>query len=178
MAWLLGLSPYTWIMIAFMVLLFLVMALGDIGGIDFDHDVGVGTDVGGGLSPLSLPIISTFGAAFGGFGTIFEFLGYGEVLTPLLAAACAGLVGAGMYVVMLNVFVKTQAETKVDLTTLVGYKGQVLVPVRPGQPGQIVVVTEARGRTLLQAVSDQEVTTDEHVVIDSVVGNSVKVHKV
>ncbi len=178
MAWFLGLSPYTWIMIAFIVLLFLVMALGDIGGIDFDHDVGLGTDIGGGVSPLSLPIISSFGAAFGGFGTIFEFLGYGVVLTPILAAVCAGLVGAGMYVVMLNVFVKTQAETKVDLESLVGYKGQVLVPVRPGSPGQIVVVTEARGRTLLQAVADQEITTDEHVVVDSVVGNSVKVHKV
>ncbi len=177
MAWFLGLSPYTWIMIAFIVLFFLVMALGDIGGIDFDHDVGVG-DMGGGVSPLSLPIIASFGAAFGGFGTIFELLQFGPVLTPILAAACAGLVGAGMYVLMLNVFVKTQAETKVDLETLVGYKGQVLVPIRPGQPGQIVVVTEARGRTLLQAIADQEISTDEHVVVDSVVGNSVKVHKV
>ncbi len=177
MAWFLGLSPYTWIMIAFIVLLFLVMVLGDIGGVDFDHDVGVG-DLDGGLSPLSLPILTSFGAAFGGFGTIFEILQYGPVLTPILAAACAGLVGAGMYVLMLNVFVKTQAETKVDLAALVGYKGQVLVPIRPGQPGQVVVVTEARGRTLLQAISDQDITTDEHVVVDSVVGNSVKVHKV
>ena len=47
MAWLLGLSPYTWIMIAFIVLLFLVMALGDIGGIDFDHDIGGGGGRGG-----------------------------------------------------------------------------------------------------------------------------------
>jgi len=178
MAWFLGLSPYTWIMIAFIVLLFLVMALGDIGGIDFDHDVGMGTDVGGGLSPLSLPIISSFGASFGGFGTIFEILGFGVVWTPVLAAVCAGLVGAGMYVLMLNVFVKTQAETRVDLTAIVGYKGQVLVPIRPGQPGQVVMVTEARGRTLLQAIADSEITTDEHVVVDSVVGNSVKVHKV
>ena len=177
MAWLLGLSPYTWIMIAFVLLLFLVMVLGDIGGVDFDHDIGVGGDVDGGVSPLSLPVIASFGASFGGFGTIFEFLQYGPVLTPLLAAACAGLVGAGMYVLMLNVFVKTQAETKVDLETLVGYKGQVLVPVRPGQPGQIVVVTAARGRTLLQAVADEEITTDEQVIIDSVAGNSVKVHK-
>jgi membrane-bound ClpP family serine protease len=83
-----------------------------------------------------------------------------------------------MYVLMLNVFVKTQAETKVDLESLVGFKGQVLVPIRPGQPGQVVVVTEARGRTLLQAIADQEITTDEHVVVDSVVGNSVKVHRV
>ena len=33
-------------------------------------------------------------------------------------------------------------------------------------------------QALLQAVADQEITTDEHVVVDSVVGNSVKVHKV
>ncbi len=46
------------------------------------------------------------------------------------------------------------------------------------QPGQIVVVTEARGRTLLQAIADEPIGTDEHVIVDSVVGNSVKVHKV
>ncbi len=171
-----GLSIYTWIMLAFVVLLLLVLVMGDIGGVDFDHDVP--SDVGTGLSPLSLPILAAFGTAFGGFGTIFEVLNFGVLWTPLLAAIFAGLVGGGMYVLMFNVFVKTQAETRVDLTELVGYKGQVLVPIRTGQPGQVVVITEARGRTLLQAIADQEIGTDEHVVIESVVGNSVKVHKV
>ncbi|MEK6987672.1 MAG: hypothetical protein AABX97_06190 [Candidatus Thermoplasmatota archaeon] len=163
-------------MLAFVVLLLLVLVMGDIGGVDFDHDVP--SDVGTGLSPLSLPILAAFGTAFGGFGTIFEVLNFGVLWTPLLAAIFAGLVGGGMYVLMFNVFVKTQAETRVDLTELVGYKGQVLVPIRTGQPGQVVVITEARGRTLLQAIADQEIGTDEHVVIESVVGNSVKVHKV
>lgn len=171
-----GLSIYTWIMLAFIVLLLLVLVMGDIGGVDFDHDVPSGVDTG--LSPLSLPILAAFGTAFGGFGTIFEVLNFGVLWTPILAAIFAGLVGGGMYVLMLNVFVKTQAETRVDLTELVGYKGQVLVPIRTGQPGQVVVVTEARGRTLLQAIADQEIGTDEHVVVESVVGNSVKVHKV
>ena len=54
----------------------------------------------------------------------------------------------------------------------------MLVPIRPGQPGQIVVVTEARGRTLLQAIADESIGTDEHVIVDAIVGNSVKVHKV
>jgi len=171
-----GLSIYTWIMLAFVVLLLLVLVMGDIGGVDFDHDVP--SDVGTGLSPLSLPILAAFGTAFGGFGTIFEVLNFGVLWTPILAAVFAGLVGGGMYVLMLNVFVKTQAETRVDLSELVGYKGQVLVPIRTGQPGQVVVITEARGRTLLQAIADQEIGTDEHVVIESVVGNSVKVHKV
>ena len=172
----LGLSPYTWVMIAFLLLLVLVLILGDIGGIDFDHDIGLEVDTG--LSPLSLPIVASFGTAFGGFGTIFETIGFGVIVTPILAAVFAVLVSGGLYVVMLNLFVKSQAETRVDLATLVGYKGQVLIPIRPGQPGQIVVVTEARGRTLLQAISDDMIGTDEHVVVESIVGNSVKVHKV
>ena len=172
----LGLSPYTWVMIAFLLLLFMVLILGDIGGLDFDHDIGLDVDTG--LSPLSLPIVASFGTAFGGFGTILETLGFGSIVTPVLAAVFAILVAGGMYVVMLNLFVKSQAETRVDLATLVGYKGQVMIPIKPGQPGQIVVVTEARGRTLLQAISDDAIGTDEHVAVDSIVGNSVKVHKV
>jgi membrane-bound ClpP family serine protease len=172
----LGFSPYTWVMIAFFILLVLVLIVGDIGGIDFDHDVGTGVDTG--LSPLSLPVVGVFGTAFGGFGTLFEILGFQSFVIPILATVFAGLTAGGMYVLMLNVFVKTQAETRVDLETLQGYRGQVLVPIRPGQPGQIVVVTEARGRTLLQAISDEAIGTDEHVMVDAAVGNSVKVHKV
>ncbi len=173
---LLGLSPYTWVMIIFLMLLILVLILGDIGGLDFDHDIGLDVDTG--LSPLSLPIVAAFGTAFGGFGTILETLGFGSIITPVLAAVFAILVAGVMYVVMVNLFVKSQAETRVDLATLVGYKGQVMIPIKPGQPGQIVVVTQARGRTLLQAISDDPIGTDEHVVVDSIVGNSVKVHRV
>ncbi|HKW43862.1 MAG TPA: hypothetical protein VJP06_06710 [Thermoplasmata archaeon] len=176
MAALFGLGLYTWVMIAFFMLLILVLVLGDIGGIDFDHDVG--TDVDTGLSPLSLPVVAVFGTSFGGFGTLLESLHFEPIVVPILATVFAGLVSGGMYVLMLNVFVKTQAETKVVLETLKGEKGQVLVPIRPGTPGQVVVITEARGRTLLQAIADEVIGTDEHVVVDSVVGNSVKVHKV
>src|SRR5438034_10388893 len=51
----LGLSPYTWVMIAFLMLLVLVLILGDIGGIDFDHDISPGVDLG--LSPHRLPVV-------------------------------------------------------------------------------------------------------------------------
>src|SRR3990172_8128879 len=138
----LGLSLYTWVMIAFLVLLLIVLVLGDIGDLGFDSDVGADIDTG--LSPLSLPIIAVF--ATGG----------------------AMLVAGGMWVVMMNVFVKTQAETKVELRDLVGTKGQVMVPIRPGQTGQILVITEARGRTLVDAVADDPISTDEHVAVDSV----------
>src|SRR5207249_4541577 len=128
------------------------------GGLDFDHDISPDVDVG--LSPLSLPIVASFGTAFGGFGTIFETVGFGPIVTPILAAVFAVLVSGGLYVVMLNLFVKSQAETRVDLATLVGYRGQVMIAIRPGQRGQIVVVTAARGRTLLLAISGDVAGTD------------------
>src|SRR5438309_10007437 len=98
----LGLSPYTWVMIAFLLLLVLVLILGDIGGIDFDHDISSYVDLG--LSLLSLPIVALFGTSFGGFGTIFETVGFVRIVTPFLAAVFAGLGSGGLYVVMLNLF--------------------------------------------------------------------------
>jgi len=41
-----------------------------------------------------------------------------------------------MYVVMLKRLVKTQAETRINLEDLKGFKGQVMVPIRPGQPAR------------------------------------------
>lgn len=169
-------SGYTLIMLIFFIFLLAVLVLGDIGDF-FDVGGDVGTDVDTGLSPISLPVIGAFGTAFGAFGTVFEGLNYGPVLTALLATALAAVTAGGVWLLMYNFFVKAQAETRVDLADLVGYKGQVSVPVRPGQPGQIVVVTDARGRTLLQAIADELIGTDEHVVVESVVGNSVKVRK-
>ncbi len=172
----LSMSGYTVVMLVFFLFLVLVLILGDIGDIGFDTDVDADVDTG--VSPLSLPVIGVFGTAFGGFGTLFESLGYGVLLTPILAVILATLTAGGMWVVMLNVFVKTQAETRVSMPELVGFKGQVMVPIRPGHPGQILVITEARGRTLLQAIADEAIDRDEHVVVEALVGNSVKVHKV
>ena len=170
-------STYTIIMFVFLILLLAVVILGDIGGF-FDVDGGLDTDVDTGLSPVSLPVIGVFGMSFGAYGTLFETLGLGTLLTPILAVALAALTAGGVWVVMFNIFVKTQAETRVNLDDIVGFKGQVIVTIKPGHPGQIVVITEARGRTLLQAIAEETISTDEHVMVDSVVGNSVKVHRV
>src|SRR5947208_14243672 len=106
----LGLSPYTWVMIAFLLLLVLVLILGDIGGIDFDHDISPDVDLG--LSPLSLPIVASFGTSFGGFGTIFETVGFGPIVTPILAAVFAGLVSGGLYAMVLDLLWKSQADKR------------------------------------------------------------------
>lgn len=171
-----SMSMYTIIMFVFLIFLFIVVIFGDLG--DF-FDVGdIDTDVDTGLSPVSLPVIGVFGTAFGAYGTLLETLALGSILTAILSVAFAGLTAGGVWVLMLNIFVKTQAETKVNLNEVVGSKGQVIVPIKPGHPGQVVVITEARGRTLLQAIAEESIGTDEHVMVDSVVGNSVKVHRV
>jgi membrane-bound ClpP family serine protease len=170
-------SSYTIIMIVFLIFLVIVVVLGDIGDF-FDVGGDVDTDVDMGLSPVSLPVVGVFGTAFGAYGTILESLALGALLTPILAVLMAAFTAGGVWLLMLNIFVKTQAETKVNLAEVVGYKGQVIIPIKPGQPGQVVVITDARGRTLLQAISEEAIGTDEHVMVDSVVGNSVKVHRV
>jgi hypothetical protein len=169
-------SIYTVIMFVFLIFLLIVVILGDIG--DFLDIGGADTDVDTGLSPVSLPVLGVFGTAFGAYGTLIETLALGSLLTAVLALALAGLTAGGVWLLMLNIFVKTQAETKVNLADIVGFKGQVIIPIKPGHPGQVVVITEARGRTLLQAIAEETIGTDEHVVVDSVVGNSVKVHRV
>lgn len=169
-------SEYTLIMLVFFVFLLAVLILGDVGDF-FDIGGDIDTDFDTGLSPISLPVVGVFGTAFGGYGTIFESLNYGTLFTPILAAVLATATAGGSWVLMYNFFVKTQAETRVDLARVVGVRGQVLIPIHPGHAGQIVVVTEARGRTLLQAIADEAIGTDEPVVVDSIVGDSVKVRK-
>lgn len=172
-----AMSSYTILMIVFLAFLLIVVVLGDIGDFfDVGGDVDTGVDTG--LSPISLPVIGVFGTAFGAYGTILESLALGSLLTPILAVVLATFTAGGVWLLMLNIFVKTQAETKVNLAEIVGYKGQVIIPIKPGQPGQVVVITDARGRTLLQAISEETIGTDEHVMVDAVVGSSVKVHRV
>src|SRR5438876_11889017 len=100
----LGLSPYTWVMIAFLMLLVLVLILGDIGGIDFDHDISPEADLP--LSPLSPPIVASFGTAFRGVGTVFDTAAFGPIVTPILHPVVRVLVAGGLYAGRLNLFVQ------------------------------------------------------------------------
>ena len=180
MAGFLGLSVYLWVMIGFLIGLVVLFVFGDItgGGGGNGGDGGDGGDGGGhGVSPLSLPIITIFGTSFGGMGAILETAGVNPVVVAFGAAVFALLVAGGMYVLVVRVFVQTQAETKVDLQSLVGSAAQVTIPVGPGQTGQILIVTDARGRTLIPAVASERIGTDELIVIREIVGNAARVER-
>jgi membrane protein implicated in regulation of membrane protease activity len=171
-------------------ILLMVMALfgGDFLDLDMDVDTDVDMDMGhfeaghgdfsAGLSPLSLPIILAFGTSFGAFGVIFDTLGFSVYVTPLFSGILSVAIAGVIFVVILKVFVETQAATRVNLKQLVGKEGVVSIPIKPGEQGQIMTVTEERGRTLITAISeDEEIPTDSVVTIEKIIGNTAVVAK-
>ncbi len=180
-------------------ILLLIMALTgglgtamDLGGMDVGTDVGggdlglAGHDVatdsgqfsGAGISPLSLPILFAFGSFFGGFGAILELL---QVLptigVPFFAAGLGAIITAALYFVLVKLFAESQATTVYNMNDMIGMPGEVTIPVGPGTRGQVLIITEARGRTLLSAVSNQTLGTGERVKVTGVEGNALAVEK-
>ena len=172
-----GFSIYTWIMFANLAILLIVLILGgdfDFGDVDIDADIG---DVGSGVSPLSLPVVAMFGASFGGFASVFDSIHWPVVAVVLPSFILAALIAGGMYFVLYKVFSKTQISSDVVMPELIGREASVNISIGPGKTGQVLVITAERGRTLLPAVSSEEIPTDSVVVIENVAGNSVRVRR-
>ncbi len=169
-------------------ILLIVMALfgfDDFGGMDFDAspDVDIGHfeaghgDMGAGLSPISLPLILSFGTCFGAFGTIFTSLGWNPVLIPIVAALVSLGISAILFFLLVKLFIQTQATTQVRFNTLVGKDAQVTIGIKPGESGQILIITDERGRTLITATSDDEISKDTIVTIQEFVGSTAVVRE-
>ncbi len=187
-------SIYLIIAIVCAILLIISVALGGIADHDFDfggQDIDLGgaeVDVGGpdagygdfhgaGISPLSLPIVLAFGTTFGSVGALFEQAGYDPYIIPLIAVIASVVVAGVLYVLIVKMFVKTQASSNVSPMSLIGRDATVTVAIQPGKLGQVLVITEERGRTLLPAISDQVIPTDTAVTVGEVVGGSVRVKR-
>ena len=193
---------YLVITLIFAILLVAMGLLGGLGGVfDIHLDVGHGVDVGGGgvdtggighdvstdsgqfagsgISPLSLPILFVFGTFFGAFGTMLEITqAYPTIAVPFFAGVFSAVITAVIYFIMVRVFVKSQAASEYRLKDLVGSNGEITVPVEPGSRGQVLVMTDAAGRTLLSAVSSTSLRTGDRVTVKGVEGNSLVVEKV
>jgi membrane-bound ClpP family serine protease len=148
------------------------------GGFEIGHfEGGHGDFTGGGISPLSLPILLVFGTAFGAFGTLFELWEWHIYLIPVVSAILSAGIAAVAFVFVLKVFIKTQADSGVKMTTMVGQPAQVTIPIKKDSTGQVLVITEERGRTLLSAISDEVIPTESSVIIKEVRGDTVVVEK-
>lgn len=195
-----AISIYLIIALICAILLIVTVALGgltgdvDVGGGDFDvagpdfdvagpdidvggADIGYGDFTGPGISPLSLPVVLAFGTTFGGIGAVLEQIGMDVFIIPVIAIFVSIAVAGGMYMLVVKVFVKTQTSSMVDMQALIGEDGTVTVAIKPGMTGQVLVVTEARGRTLLAAVADEGIPTDTTVRVTGIVGNGVRVER-
>lgn len=171
----LGLSPFLWIMLIFLVVLVVLLLLGDFGG---HFDVNFDGHVASGVHPLSIPVVAAFGTTFGGVAALVDTLELPLAAVVISGALSAGLMAGGMYFLLVRFFVRAQISSDVVIESLVGRQAEVTVPVGPGATGQVLVITAERGRTLIPAVSAEEIRTDAAVVIEGVVGNSVRVRKV
>jgi membrane protein implicated in regulation of membrane protease activity len=94
------------------------------------------------------------------------------IYVPLLAAAISAGISVILFLVMLKLFIHTQTSTDVSFEKLVGREAVVTIPIRPPAIGQIMVITEERGRTLITASADDDIKTDSVVIIDRLVGST------
>ena len=190
-------SIYLIIAIVCAILLIVSVALGgladhdiDLGGHDFDlggaeadiggpegPDMGYGDFHGAGISPLSLPIVLAFGTTFGSVGALLELGSLDAYVIPLIAIVASVAVAGIMYFAISRMFVKTQASSNVNPRDLLGRDATVSVAIRPGKLGQVLVVTEERGRTLMPAIADETIPTDAAVTIIEIAGGSARVKK-
>jgi hypothetical protein len=190
-----GISIYLIIAIVCAILLMVTVAMGGLADGDFDAggdfdvdgpdvdiggpdaDVGYGDFSGAGISPLSLPIVLSFGTTFGGVGTVLELMDINMYAIPFIAMMVSFVTAGLMYMFVVKAFVRTQTTTVVNPRNLVGENAIVSVAIKPGKTGQVIVVTEERGRTLLPAIAEEAIPTDVTVTIESLVGHSVKVKR-
>ena len=153
----------------------------DVGGHDVDmghYDAGHGDYSGSYLSPMSIPIILVFGTTFGAIGAIFEGLDYNYMIIPLIAGI-AGLAVAGtMYFMVSKYLISTQSSSHLVPNDYLGLTGMTSIPIRKGEPGQIVLNTEKRGRVPLSATAHEEIEDNVSVKVIAIAGNSVVVEKV
>ncbi len=153
------------------VFLLASLILGDIfemfGG---ERDLGgEGTDFG----LFDSRVIAVFITAFGGFGTIAAWSGYGAVASSL-AGLLGGLVFGGVVSAFGRFLVGQQASSTVTDDALIGKTAQVTVAIKPGSVGQITArVGDERVERLARASADAEIAAGSLVTIKSIAGDSV-----
>jgi len=166
-----------------LIILLIILVLGGLGSVDIDIDVpgidvdGPNLDIGDGGSPgpVSVPVILSFLSAFGILGALMTWFGLHPAITPFVAAVSSLLLAALLFMGTMYLFKRAQADSTVAIKKLVGREGSVNISIRKGMEGQVVVMTEQRGRTIVPAISDMNIPENAKVVIIDMVGDAVKV---
>ena len=132
---------------------------------DFDHD--------GGPSLLSPRVISVFMTAFGGFGAIATFLGFG-VFTSSFFGFIGGVVLASIVYAFARFLYSQQASSTINIAELVGRTAHVTVGIPTNGYGQVrCLVGESVVEKIARSRNGGEIPNNAVVRIEEVVGESV-----
>lgn len=155
--------------------LFLLISL--VAGEIFDHgDIGHDHDLShGGPGFLSTRVISVFITAFGGFGAIGIYNGYG-LFTSSFFGFSGGMILAGLIYFFARFLYSQQASSTITTTDLVGRTAQVSVAIPAGGVGQIrCLIGESMLDKIARSKDGSPIPSNSVVKIEEIVGESVVV---
>lgn len=118
-------------------------------------------------------VIAVFITAFGGFGLIGAWSGFGAVASSLI-----GLVGGVIFGGIVSAFgrflIGQQSSSSVSDADLVGKIAQVTVTIKPGELGQITTrIGDERVEKLARTSGGEAIVTGSIVKVAAIAGDSV-----
>lgn len=146
----------------------LSLLLGDL----FDFlDIEIGGDEFS-AAPVFFAAVGAFGAG-GLIGTQVGMGTVGSIATGLGTGAAAGFLTALLFMALR----RQEAKEGFELPKLVGERGRLSLAVGPGRVGRVTISFAGMTRALT-ATSTDEIPAGEEVIVEDVVGNSLKVRRI
>lgn len=153
------------------VFLLASLVLGDIFEM-FGADADIGGD-GHDFGLFDSRVIAVFITAFGGFGLIGAWSGFGPVASSLLGLL-GGVIFGGVVSAFGRFLMGQQSSTTVTDDDLVGRTAQVTVTIKPGELGQISArIGDERVEKLARTSGGEEIKTGSIVKVAAIAGDSV-----
>jgi hypothetical protein len=138
---------------------------------DFHHDFAFDD----GPSVFSVRVLSVFATAFGGFGAIGVYQGFGVFLSCVIGLAGGGGLGAAVYFFARFLY-NQQSSSIVHSADLIGLRAQVTVSIPPQGIGQVqCVVGESRIEKIARSKDGSAIALNSPVIIEEVFDESVVV---
>lgn len=156
---------------------FLFLAVTLIVGDVFDA---VGVDLhasggDGGFGALDSRVLSVFLTAFGGFGLIAAWTGYGALASSLFGLL-GGIIFGGVVSAFGKFLISQQSSSSVTDKDILGRTAQVTVGIKPGELGQVTMrIGDERVEKLARSNSDEEIKNGAIVKVSAIAGDSVLV---
>ena len=167
-----GLEQFFWIMAILSSAVFLIVFVVNLLGFDTDADIEVDTDIGTDVGSPDLPVFSL--KAFTAFFTFFSWTGVlltgeGRSIWEIIPySIISGILAMALVVILLKKFSDFTESGTADPLDLIFEKGDVYIPIPPGQSGRGKVhVTHNKALREMYAVTMDEklLSTGEKVRI-------------